>query len=196
MLDIADFEKLLYPLLYPLPKDFLLRQVVSATNPSSASFWCSAHRPQPVVVWRSMLARKRLSSSTLLVSKAKPQTRQTCCSSERCDLSFMTISDCSGEIARNRRQHDAAQAVRGEDGRRAASAVGAQPLTARTLGQHEGDSKTFPPLPMQLPASAVRRPERAAGVSDQSRMGAIRHEARGAAREPDGGTPGHTIEPD
>lgn len=30
----------------------------------------------------------------------------------------------------------------------------------------------------------------AGGVRDQSRMAATQHEARGAAREPDGGTPG------
>ena len=36
----------------------------------------------------------------------------------------------------------------------------------------------------------------AGGVRDQSRMAAIRHEARGAAREPDGGTPGrHSLIP-
>jgi len=31
------------------------------------------------------------------------------------------------------------------------------------------------------------------GVRDQSRMAATRHEARGAAREPDGGTPGRPL---
>lgn len=35
---------------------------------------------------------------------------------------------------------------------------------------------------------------KAGGVRDQSRMAAIRHEARGAAREPDGGTPGRPTE--
>jgi len=35
--------------------------------------------------------------------------------------------------------------------------------------------------------------ETAGGIRDQSRMAATRHEARGNAREPDGGTPGfHT----
>ncbi|UYY86346.1 hypothetical protein [Alcaligenes sp. SMD-FA] len=36
----------------------------------------------------------------------------------------------------------------------------------------------------------VRRPAKAEGVRGQSQMAAIRHEARGVAREPDGGTPG------
>jgi len=39
-------------------------------------------------------------------------------------------------------------------------------------------------------ASGARRPLWAGGVRDQSRMAAIRYEARGVAREPDGGTPG------
>src|SRR3546814_7849569 len=56
-----------------------------------------------------MLARRRLSNRTAPVSNAVPQTRQTCCSREMCDLSFMTISGCTGGIARNRRQHGVAQ---------------------------------------------------------------------------------------
>jgi len=42
---------------------------------------------------------------------------------------------------------------------------------------------------------STRRPGstiQAEGVRDQRRMAVIRHEARGAAREPDGGTPGRT----
>jgi len=34
---------------------------------------------------------------------------------------------------------------------------------------------------------------RAGGVRDQSRMAATRYEARGIAREPDGGTPGRPL---
>ena len=36
----------------------------------------------------------------------------------------------------------------------------------------------------------ARSEETAGGIRDQSRMAATRHEARGNAREPDGGTPG------
>ncbi|MAT49917.1 MAG: hypothetical protein CMK32_01865 [Porticoccaceae bacterium] len=68
----------------------------------------------------------------------------------------------------------------------------AQPLTARTPWYGEGNSKTATPHQPQHQglASGARRPSRAGGVKDQSRMAAIRQEARGAAREPDGGTPG------
>ena len=74
----------------------------------------------------------------------------------------------------------------------------APPLAQFSVGVNtpsygEGNSKTahIPPTAhTRLWASAARRPERAGGVRDQSRMAAIRHEARGAAREPDGGTPG------
>jgi len=41
-------------------------------------------------------------------------------------------------------------------------------------------------------ASGARRPVGAEGVGGQSQIAAIRNEARGAAREPDGGTPGRT----
>lgn len=81
-----------------------------------------------VAVWHSMLARRRLSSRIAPVSNAVPQTRQTCCSRETCDLSFMTISGCTGGIARNRRSHGAAQQSGVADGRQDASAIGAQPL--------------------------------------------------------------------
>lgn len=62
----------------------------------------------------------------------------------------------------------------------------------------ERDSKTAHTPPTAhacLWASGARRPgstSRAEGVRGQRRMAAIRHEARGAAREPDGGTPGRT----
>lgn len=39
-------------------------------------------------------------------------------------------------------------------------------------------------------SAQARSGERAGGIRDQSRMAATRHEARGNAREPDGGTPG------
>jgi hypothetical protein len=38
----------------------------------------------------------------------------------------------------------------------------------------------------------ARSEEKAGGVRDQSRMAVTRHEARGNAREPDGGTPGRS----
>ena len=47
----------------------------------------------------------------------------------------------------------------------------------------------------QTHASEARRPGRAGGDRDQSRMAATRHEAQGTAREPNGGTPGgHSLE--
>ena len=48
----------------------------------------------------------------------------------------------------------------------------------------------------RVPDGVVKRSAqayRAGGVRDQSRMVAIRHEARGAAREPGGGTPGRVV---
>src|SRR3546814_10433048 len=50
----------------------------------------------------------------------------------------------------------------------------------------------FPYTP-RFRSSGARRPARAEGVRGQSRMAAIRHKARGAAREPDGGTPGRPV---
>ncbi|MDA8260910.1 MAG: hypothetical protein M0Z99_35620 [Betaproteobacteria bacterium] len=44
----------------------------------------------------------------------------------------MAISGCAGGLARNHRQHGAAQQSGGEADRQDASAIGAQPLTART----------------------------------------------------------------
>jgi len=57
----------------------------------------------------------------------------------------------------------------------------------------EQQDRLHPPIAHTGPcASGARRPVRAEGVRGQSRMAAIRHEARGAAREPDGCTPGRT----
>jgi len=88
------------------------------------------------------------------------------------------------------------------------SSQGAQPAArtqARTSARRpwrqdrrdtvKGHSKTAPsPLPLHtgFAASGARRPSLAGGVRDQSRMAATRNEARGAAREPDGGTPGRS----
>lgn len=47
------------------------------------------------------------------------------------------------------------------------------------------------PIPVEGKRRAqARSEETAGGIRDQSRMAATRHEARGNAREPDGGTPG------
>lgn len=42
-------------------------------------------------------------------------------------------------------------------------------------------------------SAQARNEVEAGGVRDQNRMAATRYEARGNAREPDGGTPGHTF---
>ncbi|TBR14776.1 MAG: hypothetical protein EPO43_06465 [Rugosibacter sp.] len=71
----------------------------------------------------------------------------------------------------------------------------AQPLTASTPWYGEGNSKTAPSIANKSTDRQAERagpadPCRAGGVRDQSRMAVIRHEARGVAHEPDGGTPG------
>jgi len=75
----------------------------------------------------------------------------------------------------------------------------AQPLTARTPWYGKGNSKTAHTRPLHTSAfgkcAARAGPDRRSGPKaswDQSRMAATRHEARGVAREPDGGTPGRT----
>lgn len=58
-----------------------------------------AKRPQPVAVWRPMLARRRRSSRMVPVSNAMPQTMQTCCSRETCDFSFARTAQRSRQGA-------------------------------------------------------------------------------------------------
>ena len=66
--------------------------------------------------------------------------------------------------------------------------AGAAGLQGRQA-QRGGDGPLADPLEGKRSAQA-RSGERAGGIRDQSRMAATRHEARGNAREPDGGTPG------
>jgi hypothetical protein len=46
------------------------------------------------------------------------------------------------------------------------------------------------PMGQGMRRAQARSEETAGGIRDQSRMAATRYEARGNAREPDGGTPG------
>ena len=97
----------------------------------------------------------------------------------------------SGGIARNRR-NTPQRSSQGTQTATAASANGAQPLTARTVWYVEGNSKAASPTLHCLlgkRSAQAWSEEKAGGVRDQSRLVATRHEARGNAREPDGGTP-------
>lgn len=78
------------------------------------------------------------------ISNAVPQTRQMCCSRETCDLSFMTISGCTGGVARNRRQHGAAQQSGVEDGRKVRPALGGENAVVASREQQDR------PTPMKL----------------------------------------------
>jgi hypothetical protein len=70
----------------------------------------------------------------------------------------------------------------------------AQPLMATAaVVRYKEQQDRLPANSIFLGASGARRQLKAAGgVRDQSRMAATRFEARGNAREPDGGTPGRT----
>jgi len=78
----------------------------------------------------------------------------------------MTISGCTGGIARNRRPHGAAQQSGGEDGRQDASAQGAcSPWRRDRRDTVKGTAR--PPSTSQRrrgQASGARRPARAEGV--------------------------------
>ena len=70
-----------------------------------------------------------------------------------------------------------------------------QPVRLHSRGDKQGAAGMGCPAdPLEGKHSAqARSGERAGGIRDQSRMAATRYEARGNAREPDGGTPGcHT----
>lgn len=77
----------------------------------------------------------------------------------------MTISGCMGGIARNRRQHGAAQTVRGQGRPGAASVLARAALDGENAGTVKGNSKTAP-CHTRTPASGARTPGRAGGVSD------------------------------
>ena len=67
-----------------------------------------------------------------------------------------------------------------------------QPVRLRSRGAKQGAAGMGCPAdPLEGKRRAqARNEEKAGGIRDQSRMAATRHEARGNAREPDGGTPG------
>ena len=67
-----------------------------------------------------------------------------------------------------------------------------QPVRLHSRGDKQGAAGMGCPAdPLEGKHSAqARSGERAGGIRDQSRMAATRYEARGNAREPDGGTPG------
>lgn len=75
------------------------------------------------------------------------------------------------------------------DGHRPQAPAARCPLRRERRDTVKGTARRPTPSQHCLLASGARRPARAEGIRDQSRMAAIRHEARGAAREPDGGTP-------
>ncbi|KZP57553.1 hypothetical protein A3N37_02025 [Enterobacter ludwigii] len=82
---------------------------------------------------------------------------------------MMTISGCTGGIARNHRQHGAAQAVRGHrrpPGRQ--RAPHAQPLTARTPWYIQKNSKTaYPTLTKAPTGKRSTQGRRAGSVRDE-----------------------------
>ena len=133
-----------------------------------------------------MLARRRRSSRRLPVSKAVPHTRQSCCSSETCELSSMTKSGDRAGLPETGTGTPQRSGHRFVDGRTAASAHRARrPWRRERCARMKGTASQ--------PHHTCRREEgkrsdqagslqTAGDVRDRSRMAATRHGARGVAR--------------